>query len=375
MNQISKIKISGERGFASMIIAAILVIVLSLLTVGFAELMRHNETQQLNRQLSDQAYYAAESGVNDAVAALNAGYNQPKTNCSPLTAQPAGAGGGNAWEYLSDNNVAGSVTPNSPQWTCLLMDLTPNSLVYNPVGTTSPKTFIFEPVDGSGSGVPVALNTLTIYWQGSNQTSSPTFQNSSGIDSRAFPPVSNWGSSTGVLRISITPLSDLSRQGLINNTYTAFLYPSTSSGSGDYSDGTGLSGGNGNIINGGCSANPPSGQPLDCSVTIANIPYDNSPNGESYLMTLRSIYSPSYVYIVGCSSSGACTSDSGDLVDFNGAQTMIDSTGKDLNVLKRIQVRVPDRPNYPLPGYDAEAAGNICKTVNTFGPGTPVNGC
>ena len=41
-------------------------IVMSLIVLGFAQISRRNQRESLDRQLSTQAFYAAESGVNDA---------------------------------------------------------------------------------------------------------------------------------------------------------------------------------------------------------------------------------------------------------------------------------------------------------------------
>ena len=71
-----------QRGFAAIVVALVLILVLSLLTIGFAELMRHEQRSALDKQLSSQAYYAAESGVNDAVSA--AASNLPRPPAGPM---------------------------------------------------------------------------------------------------------------------------------------------------------------------------------------------------------------------------------------------------------------------------------------------------
>lgn len=363
MKLTKRLRIKDERGFAALIIAIVLVIVLSLLTIGFAELMRHSQLQQLNRQLSDQAYYAAESGINDAVSALNAGYNSDKTNCAPIT---SASGQHTGWQYLSDPLVSktsynvGTSYPDDPQWTCLLITLNPSSLVYNPVDTTTPTTAIFQPVNSGGNAV--GLNQIDIYWQDTDPTNQ-NFRNNSGTDSQAFPTNSNWNS-IGMLRFSLTPLADMSRQGLVDNTFTAFPYPSTSNSNNStaYVAGNGNWNQQGSILNGGCNAG---NGPRYCHVTITGLGGTGN-NGDEYLMSLRSIYSPTNVYI---------TANNGTAF-FSGAQSMIDSTGKSQNVLKRIQVRVPNRNSYPYPGFDVNSTGGICKLLNAYpGSGTLTMPC
>src|SRR5665213_2637815 len=56
----------NQQGFASIVIALILIIVLALLTVGFAQLARREQQTALDKQKAVQANYAAESGINAA---------------------------------------------------------------------------------------------------------------------------------------------------------------------------------------------------------------------------------------------------------------------------------------------------------------------
>lgn len=331
--------IANEDGFASLIIAIVLVIVLSLLTVGFAELMRHSQEQELNRHLSDQAYYAAESGINDAVRALNNGFNQQKTDCGPVTSTSDlyGKTGAN---YLANSTV--DTSDNSvASWTCLLIDPTPDSLAYNPVGTVTPTIFIFKPASGG-------ISQLDFYWQDADQSNTNFRPAYNGTN--AFPSVVNWGS-IGMLRISLTPLASLDRNSLINNVYTAFLYPSTSTSnnSESISGHTGFSSNGGDVLSGGCKQ---TNTPRYCHISLNGIP--GSSNG--YLVSLRSIYSSTNVYITGSNGAGP--------VNFSGAQSLVDSTGKSQNVLKRIQVRVPDHNEYPYPGFDVQSTGGICKQLD-----------
>lgn len=336
----------NEKGFASLIIAAILVVVLGLLTVGFAELMRHSQQQELNRHLSDQAYYAAESGVNDAVRALNNGYSETKTDCGPTTDPTAPEYS----KYLADNKVDTGSDSVTAEWSCLLINPTPSSLQFNPVDTVTPKAFIVEPVN-SNNGNPTSISQLTVYWQDADK-SNKNFRSTCG-GNNCFPAASSWNA-IGMLRFSITPLTVMNRDALTRDTYTAFLYPSTGGPStGQYGGNTGFSAGNGPIINGSCNSN---GTPLYCHVNITNLP-----NSREFLISLRSIYSKTNVQM---ESPG---------VSFAGAQTLVDSTGKSKNILRRIQVRVPDKNNFPYPGFNAEATGGICKTISALPSG--VSGC
>jgi Tfp pilus assembly protein PilX len=67
MNYLSKYKSHrNEEGLVSIIVVTIVIIILSLMTIGFAKIMDREFRQSLDRELAVQANYAAESGMNDA---------------------------------------------------------------------------------------------------------------------------------------------------------------------------------------------------------------------------------------------------------------------------------------------------------------------
>src|SRR3569623_1752522 len=110
-------KWKNQEGFASLIVGIIIVLVLSLLTVGFAILVRDEQRQTLDKQLSTQAFYAAESGVNDAINYINANmstYNGTTT----CTGAP----------FFAANHTIDAVTVSS--YTCLLVNMPPPNIRY-----------------------------------------------------------------------------------------------------------------------------------------------------------------------------------------------------------------------------------------------------
>ena len=75
-----------QRGIASLIITMVSMVIVTLIVLGFATLSRREQRQSLDRQLSTQAFYAAESGVEDARAvilnSIASGVSFHKTNCT-----------------------------------------------------------------------------------------------------------------------------------------------------------------------------------------------------------------------------------------------------------------------------------------------------
>lgn len=63
---------SNQAGLVSFMVVTIIMIVLTLIVLAFARLVQREQVQTLDRQLNAQAFYAAESGINDAVRELSA---------------------------------------------------------------------------------------------------------------------------------------------------------------------------------------------------------------------------------------------------------------------------------------------------------------
>lgn len=362
-----------ENGFASIIIVLTLVIILALMMLGFAKLQNSARLNALDRQLSTQAFYAAESGVNDAENALQKGYRTPPgsggntclNTSNPFTLTD---GSGNSINYNDTLNSASNVA-----YTCLMVDTHPSTLEYNPVGTSDSKYITFQAYDSAGN--PAPINSMEISWQA--QDGSVVYSDR-GVGN--FPANNQWVTNAGgnaigpgVIRLSLTPLSSLAPTSLITNTLTAFLYPNGSAtgnpGSINYAatNGAGTPAAyqqQGQIIGGGCKANNP--QLKQCNVKITNLG-----GMSSVLLRFKSMYTPSDVAIKAYSSSDASTG----VLNIEGAQAVVDSTGKAQDELRRIQVRVPVQAQYYFPEGVLDAAGSICKQLQVAPPATIDPGC
>lgn len=341
-------KTGNQAGFASIIIAIILVVVLSLTTVGFARLMRNEERSALDKHLSVQAFKAAESGINDATKAINVGFTGRKTECGPWSQSHAPQTGSS---YLDHSGVG---SDSGIKYTCLLVDPTPLSLEYSGVDDAA-NSRVFQ-ISGAAPGdpnQPANIKQLEISWQDDGGASNFA---SSGASS--FPTVNNWPY-TGILRIGITPLASgyIGRAALADNTYTALLYPNGSAAAHatednpnsapTYSYGGGSGTGQGAVLNGRCHTG---NTPRHCNVTISDLGQVN------YLFDLRSLYRTSRVTISAWGYDGS-------QLRIRNAQTMIDSTGKAQDQLQRLNVRVPSKNTYVRSNYGFETSGNICKQL------------
>ncbi len=329
----------NQNGFASIIIALILIIVLSLITLAFAQMSRREQRSALSRQLATQAYYAAETGINDTLKILPGLTPAPDPN---TCLNPTVSG-------LNPNIDA----TNGVSYSCILVDKTPGTLVKKPVFAFNSWYTTF-----STNG---ALSSLTIKWNSSNPD--PAYKNPRSLgDLGRFTPSGggsgNWGQHPAVLEVSLTPLSSGSgRDALRDKTFTVFLYPS--SGGGNSIGYSTLPNDQGQIISGSCTLSS------GCSSTINNI---GGALGDHYLAHIINYYVQSDLYIANAKDA------SGAALNFVDAQATIDATGKAHNVLKRLQVAIPINQPYNLPDYALEAQ-NLCKRFTTDPISGTVDNC
>ncbi|PIZ62055.1 hypothetical protein COY17_03100 [Candidatus Saccharibacteria bacterium CG_4_10_14_0_2_um_filter_52_9] len=357
---------TSEAGFSALVIAMVLVLVLSLMTVGFAQLMRREQRSALDKQLSKQAYYAAETGLNDASKAINAGYALAKDTCEPFSQdfidrQTAASG----WD-ATQKQAAGFLTNNqisdntASSYTCLTIDPAPKSLEYGSIDTEQSKAVRILGVDAAAPTTQKLIATLVISWNDS--AGSAPFVTGAGTP---FKPASQWSRTSGsvtealapVLRIGLTPLASgfVDRNSFISSTYSAFLYPKGSTTatsalanypSSSYGQYKGIND-SGGIVEGQCNS---ASKPRHCNVKITGL------NSTFYLLNMRSIYGKAAVTITAYDSDG-------NLLRIKDAQTVVDSTGKSQDVLRRVQARIPAQNGYDHPDFSLETTGNLCKQL------------
>lgn len=308
---------SNENGMVSIIVTLLFMIILTLIVVGYSMLSRREQRAALDRQLSTQAFYAAESAANDLEASIknpanNAYYNNlaniTRTNCNAP-----------AWPGM--NPVLD--TSADVRYTCVLYDTRPDDLLYPSVETSKPT--IITVTNNN-------LSSLKINWKGTGEN--PSFR-TSGTFGR-FTDKTNWSSETGVLRAMIIPRENINRYRYIEDSFNGYLYPESfgsanTGGTVNYDTGKGP-GVSGALVDGNCFADNSSQIDTSdgCNIRITNLPV--SSNG--FNIVLFSVYTASSVEIKGYDSTNA-------KVDLLGAQIKIDATGQAFDVIKRIQVRRP----------------------------------
>jgi len=333
-----------EDGFASIVIALVLITVLSLITLGFAQLARHEQQNALNKQLAIQANYAAESGINDAEALIRHGKitSGNGTSCLNLssytdnTVVPART-------YSNTINGLSGVT-----YSCVLVKTDLPKLVKDPLPAGTSWTAIFHT-----DPTKPKLESIDVAWASTKPAGKVLSTLPVGVN-----PNTGWNS-PAVLEVSIVPLTSNfgtpnSRSSLISGTFTVYLYPKSPANTIAYAPGAVR-------IAQGCAT------VTTCSVTINNLASSGVPAGGSYMVRILAFYDESIVSIEDGTSVGPITK-----LDFTGAQALVDVTGRARDVLKRLQVRIPlnggaDPDSYP--NYSLEAQ-DICKRMETQPAGT-----
>ncbi len=310
-----------QQGLVSIIVTMLIMIIISLIILGFARFTQRNQRQTLDRQLNTQAYYAAESGVNDASEAIKGYLTASKPVPDKLQCD------NNPPNYTFATNLD---TNGTSSYTCLLIDATPTSLIAENV---APYTSYVTPVKSDNS-----IDTIKVAWSNGNSGSGNC------AVAHNFPPFNLWTCPIGVIRIDIVPGGSTgSRAQLLSDVMTFFVYPNTG-GTITYAAGS-------------------EGRQVDartCSITTptCTAAIDVSALGQkSFYMRILPLYLPANINVTAQSGSG-------DL-ELNDAQAVVDSTAKTQDVLKRLQVRLSlVTGGSPLPpSYALESATNICKQL------------
>ena len=332
----------NPRGFASIVVALILVVVLSLITVGFVQLSRREQQNALNQQLATQASYAAESTINKVVSTLNKlpSTVSSNTDCSSTAFKDA----------IPDSTDI--------KITCVLINKTPTTSQYGGVAANNGKVMKFK-TDGKD------VDSIDFSWGSSTIANNANFL--TGIPA-TNPAAAGWNR-PAVMQLSITPLgvNKYNRIQMLTNTYNVFLYPSNGSGNITADILT-----NSSKVAAKCAAAPNTNDTCKLKITTAGTFLAAS----EYVVHFISLYDTSDVKI---SANGTSVGGTSQQLQLQNSQAEIDVTARAQDVVKRIKVRVPINAaaSSSVPDY-ALQANNICKRMKTSPAGSnffnPSNG-
>jgi len=340
---------AGQLGMASILVTMVLMVVMSLIVLGFAQVSRSNQRAAIDNQLTKQAYYAAETGVNDYAKKIRTyltnNPNNPdlnalnKISCDTKN-QPL------AYKGIASSSLNGTT---DVQYTCVLVTANPTSLSYSSVSSTK-----VIPINSS-----TTINSLTINWQ-TTQTNiaNPTVNCPSALAIGQLPNKTNWTCGLGILKIDLVPVTGtIAFQNLMADNMTALLVPtnSGSTGTGMVSYTATTVNQYGSFVNQGAEVAAKC-DTSNCSVTISGL------NSTNYYLRVSTIYQFAAIQVAGYNSSSSSTQ-----LPLVGAQVMVDSTGKAQDILRRVQIRIPVNSTAASSTFDAaiQTTLSLCKQFET----------
>lgn len=329
----------NERGIVSIMLTVVIILVVSLIVLGLAQISRREQRQSTDNQLSAQAFYAAESGVNDAAEKLSGmvgmGTVPDKTTC------------GNDATYTFSSVIDGAAGISYP---CLLIEPNPTDLTLD----LSSESQVL-PLRISGGA---ALGSIKLSWTkpdgiAGNYTSCPSNTDHVFAPNNGFA----WSCPYGMLRVDLVATKTaagaitLNRTSLLNNTMTLFIVPTRAGGAGNATM----------SFRTGASAAAANGCSTACQLNITGL------GGKEYYIRVTEIYRTGGMLTISRNGGGG----------FEGAQALIDVTGKAQDVLRRIRVAVDiSGSNSNRAAVGAVMSGeSVCKQFYTYSETTYPNAC
>lgn len=316
-----------QGGVVSILVTVVFILLISMIVLAMAENSNREQRQSLDRQLSDQAFYNAESGISDWAEYLTSGRTTEKSKTVCDTSA------------FPDDAPKGPIDGGVNSYSCVLFNREPSSLEIKPLSTDENKSYPIK------STVPIT--SLKFTWNanpGGNQVGG-----CAGTGS-GLPSSLGANCNVGGVRFELFRLG-ANREQTIKSTYIGYFLPrnggvggSLNVGSLAYPDNQGM------ITPGGCS------DALGgCVVTLTGLnilPTDN------WTLNVKSLYTDNRVTVVANNGT----------VGFVDAQIEIDSTGKANDVLRRIKVRLPASLQYTTPGTGGSdvlaTKESICKLID-----------
>lgn len=337
MKMYKNLKPLKQSGMASILVTMIVMVIISLIVLSAALLSRREQRQTLDRQLHTQAFYAAESGVNDAVGWLlgpSAGTflsEAGTTDCNDFTTRAG---------------LSSALSGTAVQYSCLLVDPTPQEWE----GTAGSETASIIPLRPRGGG---NINTITVAWQDTDGNA-----DFAGCSSTTDLPASGSYSAckTGLLRFDLVNTGAVDRASLNTNIMSGVLQPINSATDTDIAFvpvNIETAGEQARIHAVACRSSLGGGRQRYCQARFTGL------NAASYQIRVRSLYRSSVLHVSAASG--------GTTVELLNAQAVIDATGRAQDILRRVSVRVPLSTNRSEPDFAIQTTEELCKRLQVSG--------
>lgn len=333
---------ADQHGLVSFMVTLILMVVITLIVIGFTQVTIRSQNEALDRQLSEQAFYAAESGVNQVVGIVK----DNLTSGNPIVSQTD-------CDDASTPYITGKIGSSSNvSVTCLMVDPVVEDIRLSADQMSSTITRL-ETANGAS---PTNLNRLDITWDAQKGIDGDITKcdKYSTLD---LPESIESDCGFGMLRLDLMHFQDnnvTTGENLADRTITFYLKPTNVGPTSITVSGSAQKAyrGNANCSTGKCKF---------------SIDFNSGMNTKKFYARVSMLYRDTPLVVFDGDMNGSVSDAS-----FKDAQIMIDSTGQARDVLRRVQVRYPiGVVHTSTPPSALESEAKICKR---FTHGTPVSG-
>ena len=368
-----KTLMNKQHGGVSIFIVIFTALLLTVVTTSFVRIMILNQQQASNNDLSQSAYDAAMAGVEDAKRALVAMRAcEKKSDCDQVTQFYSHMDDKASCESLKNIGIVefnngevpvGSEAQNQA-YTCvkinrLTKDFQPGRAASGgdplvvPLRGVEPFTKVRVSWFQSGEGKDIATDKIATLMTPTNATTLPS--NASWPATQ--PPLLR----TQLIQFNKTKPIDIDSFNDIGtpNSRTLFLMPSTISSVLDFgSDNRRQADATNNLRQVECTTDNLSTQQFACRATIDLVdPKGASATEREAYLALSAIYNSAHIKI-------ELLDKDNNVVNFNGVQPTVDSTGRSADQFRRVQanVELKDGPDSGLyPDAALKVANKLCK--------------
>ncbi len=339
-----------QSGLASIVVAGLIVVLVGVISLGFALIASRAVKNSRNSQAGSAASYAAQSGVNDAISYLKQHSNDTVSNCSQL---------------LNTDPFSKSLGAGT-KYTCVL--------IYPSNGSSGPTSLSYTSLGPNKSQVSKLTNNgtlanLMVSWQASDGLSSYLPAGQAG----SLPDETSWKSSNyaPLLRLSLYPIGAGDNLAPARaNARTYYVEPINKGPSPndklatiDYADPSK----NGSVISAPCglsSINTSGFTDADygCNLVINNLA---SASASYFYARLTPLYKQANLRLEATDGSAPTPKR----LQFTNSQSIVDVTASAGNTVKRLQARVSSsggsssQVTDSFPEYAISSAATLCKRV------------
>lgn len=363
-----------QPGAVSLFVVVFAALLMTVVTVGFIQLMIKDQQQATANDLSQSAYDSAQAGVEDAKRLLLAQQAACTNTANPDCIKYTNAINSNDCKTLEQAGLSktsngetmvqqgGGDTKLDQAYTCV--KITPNTNTYR--NQLTKDTSLIIPLRAADStGKPAPFDTVVLNWFSSDDlTSGATSVNTSKTGPVTLPPVGDtWDSSVPpLMRAQLIQtgasfaLSDFDNG---SNASTLFLYPMAVVNPAQPTvqfalDTRQASGSTMTPQTVACAKNVNASVRYACSVRlILPAPTSGDSLTRGAYLRLSALYNNTHFSLN--LFNGATP------VLFNGVQPQVDSTGRANNLFRRVQASVELSGMMAYPEAAVDLAGGLCK--------------